>query len=101
VFCQHSENKIESLTNNNDRQILTIVFGIEIPEQYYHCPIVGNLVSHFNLEVNILAAFLGKATERRGWFDLELRGTADRIESALVYLSVIDVIPINVKVCSN
>jgi hypothetical protein len=93
VLFKHPENEFEPQpdNNNNTRQMLTVFFGLEIPEKYYRCPIISNLIAHFDLEVNILAAFLGKTTERRGWFDLELRGTAEQIDSALIYLSIIDI----------
>jgi hypothetical protein len=105
MSSQHLENDLDLVgqarSNMRENRILTAIFGIEIPEKYYYCPIISNLIAHFNLEVNILAAFLGKTTERRGWFELQLRGTELEIESALVYLSVIDILPKHLKVCRD
>jgi ABC-type methionine transport system ATPase subunit len=110
MFFKHQEDpnsehffnsEIELQSRQNTSQLLKVILGIQIPEKYYRCPIISHLSSYFNLEVNILAAFLGNATERRGWFNLELRGTAEQIDSALVYLSVLDVPPLHLEVYNN
>jgi len=46
------------------------------------------LVSHYGLAVNIAAALLGANARDDGWFDLELLGTQQQIQSALIYFDV-------------
>jgi hypothetical protein len=41
--------------------------------------------------VNILAAMLGANAQGDGWFDLLLRGNSQEIDSALIYLSDLDI----------
>ncbi len=41
--------------------------------------------------MNFNGALLGGKTSDDGWFDLELNGTAQQIESALIYLNDLDV----------
>lgn len=63
---------------------------VRINKDYHEEPIISRLVSHHGVTVNIMAALLGANARDDGWFDLELRGTADKIRSALIYLAELD-----------
>ncbi|OKH25137.1 ABC transporter [Hydrococcus rivularis NIES-593] len=64
---------------------------IRIPKNYHHEPIISHLISQHQLEVNILAALLGVNARDDGWFDLQLQGKSEQIDSALIYLSELNV----------
>lgn len=64
---------------------------LRIPQKYYLEPVISRLVADFNLKLNIIAAILGKDGQGDGWFDLELKGNHRQIDSALVYLSELDI----------
>ncbi|WP_017305255.1 NIL domain-containing protein [Spirulina subsalsa] len=64
---------------------------VRIPQQYHQEPVITHLASKYQLEVTILAAMLGANAKGDGWFDLALSGSVSQIESALVYLSDLDV----------
>ena len=57
---------------------------------YAQEPVISRLVSDYSLTVNITAAILGANAVGDGWFDLELKGTDAQIQSALTYLSDLD-----------
>jgi len=63
---------------------------IHIPKELHEEPIISRLVSHYGITVNIAAALLGANTRDDGWFELELRGSAEQIQSALIYLNELD-----------
>ncbi|MCG9893743.1 MAG: NIL domain-containing protein [Thermosynechococcaceae cyanobacterium MS004] len=60
---------------------------IQIPPKYTQEPVISTLTTRFELEVNILSALLATNTQESGWFDLELYGTPERIQSAIAYLA--------------
>ena len=64
---------------------------IRVPKEYHQEPVISNLISEYGLTVNFNAALLGVKTSDDGWFDLELNGTSQQIESALIYLNDLDV----------
>lgn len=64
---------------------------IRVPKQHLKEPVIGRLASDYDLDVNILAALLGSEDGHDGWFDLELQGKSQNIDSALTYLSDLDV----------
>lgn len=64
---------------------------IRIPKKYQQEPVLSNLVSQQGLQLNITAALLGGNALGDGWFDLRLQGTSQQIDSALIYLSDLDV----------
>lgn len=64
---------------------------VRIPKDYHHDPVISNLASQYNLSVNILGAMLGANAQGDGWFDLQLSGKYAQIDSALIYLSDLDV----------
>lgn len=63
---------------------------IRIPKDLHEEPVISQLVSQHQVTVNIAAALLGANGRDDGWFELELRGTAFQIESALNYLNELD-----------
>lgn len=63
---------------------------LQIPPQYTQDPIISTL-TRYEVEVNIYSALLAKNSPESGWFDLELRGTPERIQQALDYLSALHV----------
>lgn len=63
---------------------------IRIPKDYHQEPVISQLVSHYHLTVNIVAAILGANANGDGWFDLELKGTQTQIQAALTYLDELD-----------
>ncbi|MBR8826457.1 MAG: NIL domain-containing protein [Gomphosphaeria aponina SAG 52.96 = DSM 107014] len=64
---------------------------IRIPKNYHQEPVISQIVSRNNLEVNILAAILGKNGAGDGWFDLLLQGKSQDIDSALIYLAELNI----------
>lgn len=59
---------------------------LRIPKEYTDEPVISQLVSNYGVTVNITAALLGANARDDGWFDLELQGTSQQIQSALTYL---------------
>lgn len=64
---------------------------IKIPQHYQQEPIISRLTSHHGLEVNIVAALLSANTQNDGWFDLEIRGSSQQIDDALLDLAELNV----------
>lgn len=64
---------------------------MRVPKEYHQEPVISRLISQYGLTVNVNAALLGVKSSDDGWFDLELHGTANQIESALIYLNDLDV----------
>lgn len=77
--------------NESDRRPTQIRIRIQIPKQYHQEPVISRLISQYDLTVNFNAALLGTKPADEGWFDLELFGTQQQIESALIYLNDLDV----------
>lgn len=63
---------------------------IHIPKDLHEEPVISRLVSHYGITVNIVAALLGANMRDDGWFELDLRGKAEQIQSALTYLNELD-----------
>lgn len=63
---------------------------VRIPKDLHEEPVISRLVSHHGVTVNITAALLSANARDDGWFDLELRGTSQQIQSALLYLNELD-----------
>jgi ABC-type methionine transport system ATPase subunit len=63
---------------------------VRIPKTLHQEPVISKLVSHYQLTINITAAILGGNAAGDGWFDLELKGAADQITSALLYMNELD-----------
>ncbi|MBD2100695.1 NIL domain-containing protein [Leptolyngbya sp. FACHB-261] len=73
-----------------DQRLTQTRIRIRIPRNHQE-PVISHLVSRYGLTINISAALLGASVHEDGWFDLELRGAAKAIRSALIYLSDLDV----------
>jgi ABC-type methionine transport system ATPase subunit len=71
----------------DDRRLTQKRIRVRIPKHYHQEPIISDLVSRYQVTVNITAAILGANANGDGWFDLELRGSHDRMEEALTYLN--------------
>jgi hypothetical protein len=57
-----------------------------ILKNYYEKPIISQLVSRYQLTVNIISATLQPNQKNDGWFDLDLWGKTKQIYSSLTYL---------------
>lgn len=75
------------LSSNSDSQCTQARIRIRIPKQYHQEPIISDLIARHELTVNIQAALLTPNAREDGWFDLELRGTSEQVENALIYLN--------------
>jgi hypothetical protein len=62
-----------------------------IPQKHYRKPIICALILDFELQVNVVAAILGKEGIGGGCFDLELEGDREQVDRALIYLSQLDI----------
>jgi ABC-type methionine transport system ATPase subunit len=62
-----------------------------IPKVYWQKPIISQIISQFNLTVNITGAELEKNNNLPGCFDLELRGSMSQIHDALNYLESLNI----------
>jgi ABC-type methionine transport system ATPase subunit len=71
----------------NDSRSTQVRIRIRIPKQYQQEPIISNLITQYNLTINIAAALLSANAHEDGWFDLELRGTSANIQNGLLYLN--------------
>jgi ABC-type methionine transport system ATPase subunit len=59
---------------------------LRVPSEHQKDPIISELISRFELEVNIFAAQLSGSGEGDGWFDLGIAGDKERIKRGLAYL---------------
>ncbi len=64
---------------------------IQVPPQYHGEPVITNLAVMYELQVNIVGAFLAANSSESGWFDVQLRGTPARVDAGLAYLSSLQV----------
>lgn len=60
---------------------------LRIPQQYHQEPVISNLVSKYQVTVNISAAILGANAKGDGWFHLVLSGQSEQVKDALGYLN--------------
>jgi ABC-type methionine transport system ATPase subunit len=89
-FHKTQESDIPQSEKGDTRQTKTRI-RIRVPKEYHQEPVISRLISECGLTVNFNAALLGVKTLDDGWFDLELNGTTQQIESALIYLNDLDV----------
>ncbi|MBE9239571.1 NIL domain-containing protein [Synechocystis salina] len=75
--------------NGSDR-LTEITLYLTIPESYRQEPLITQLVSRYQLQVNILAATLG-TNGGQGQFKLTLIGQSEAINDALAYLEELQV----------
>ncbi|MBV5260560.1 ABC transporter [Synechococcus moorigangaii CMS01] len=71
--------------NKGDRPTQVNIL-VQIPKQYQQDPIITQLAVKYNVQVNILAATLGRDSTVSGWFDLQISGPVHAIQDALLYL---------------
>jgi hypothetical protein len=64
---------------------------ISIPQYYYPQPIISQLISGYDLTVNIVAALLVSESGEDGWFKLAIQGSSLQVEAALGYLQTMNV----------
>lgn len=85
-----SNNSIPHPSVETDTRVTQTRIRVRIPKTYHEEPILSRLVSHHGVTINITAALLGANARDDGWFDLELQGSANCIQSALTYLNELD-----------
>jgi ABC-type methionine transport system ATPase subunit len=86
----HSANSPTSTGVEVDHRPTQTRIRMRIPKTYHQEPVISRLVSDYGLTVNITAALLGANARDDGWFDLELNGSVQQINSALTYLDELD-----------
>jgi len=64
----------------------TIKISLHIPPKYLQKPIIFDLASQYNLEVNITSALLGEDSDGDGWFNLRLKGKEETLKQGIKYL---------------
>ncbi|CAN1213572.1 ABC-type metal ion transport system [Tumidithrix helvetica PCC 7403] len=91
----HNSKSTASLGAHPNRQedprLMHVRIWLRIPKLYQQEPVISKLVSHHGLIVNINSAMLSAETQLEGWFNLELRGTAQQINSALTFANELGV----------
>lgn len=83
-------NSSEAIASSIDERHRQTHIRLCIPKQFHQEPIISNLITQYHLTVNIAAALLSVNAHDDGWFDLQLYGTAQHINSALIYLNDLD-----------
>ncbi|BAQ66885.1 NIL domain-containing protein [Geminocystis sp. NIES-3709] len=78
-------------TDTLNKEIKSLKISLHIPPKYLQTPIIFDLASNYDLEVNITSALLGEYGEGDGWFNLVLKGTEISLKNALNYLSDLDI----------
>ncbi|NJL41332.1 MAG: ABC transporter [Leptolyngbyaceae cyanobacterium SL_7_1] len=86
-MSEQSTNWQGAIASSNDERHGQTHIQLRIPKQFHQEPIISNLITQYDLTVNITAALLSANAREDGWFDLELYGTTQQINSALVYLN--------------
>lgn len=91
--------QIVDTSNLSDRnqKLREIRLGIQIPQKKHPYSIISNINAYFDVEVNIVAVLRDKE-QGSSWFELELNGSDKQIDSALIYLSAIKIVPIYLSV---
>lgn len=84
-------NSVDTIEQELTQRLTQTRIRIQIPRQYHSEPVISYLASNHHLEITILAALLSGNCKESGWFDLQLRGTTQQIDSALIYLSDLNV----------
>lgn len=89
---QSDQNDLNSLAlAARERHQSLVQIRLRVPKKYHREPVISKLSSDYQLEVNILGAVLGQYAREDGWFDLQLKGTPQQINSAMIYLSDLDI----------
>jgi ABC-type methionine transport system ATPase subunit len=64
---------------------------MQIPQNLHQVPIISQLITDYQLGVNIQAAVLDRKATGGGWFDLSLTGDTAQLQAALDNLKQIGV----------
>jgi len=86
----NSLEQVKSTTQMGANRPTQTRIKIRIPKDLHEEPVISRLVSQHGVTVNIIAALLGSNARDDGWFELELRGTSQQLQSALIYLDELD-----------
>lgn len=78
------------MTTEQESRLIHKKILLRIDKRYHQEPVISNLVSKFNLRINIASALLTRNWEEDGWFELEIEGTTTQVKSALTYLNDLD-----------
>lgn len=78
-------------TNMIKAEKKSLKISLHIPPKYLQKPIIFDLASSYNLEVNITSALLGEYGDGDGWFNLVLSGENQQIKDGLNYLKQLDI----------
>ncbi|AFY91321.1 NIL domain-containing protein [Chamaesiphon minutus] len=76
--------------NESPIKVLTSI-DINIPQQLHQEPVLAKLIGNYHLVVNFQAAILDRKATGGGWFNLNLEGHPQNIETALTYLQELGV----------
>ncbi|ACA98800.1 MULTISPECIES: NIL domain-containing protein [Cyanophyceae] len=76
----------ESVEKNPGDRHTQVNILVQIPKQYQQDPIITQLAVKYNIQVNILAATLGRDNTVSGWFDLQISGPHQAVKDAILYL---------------
>lgn len=78
-----------NITLQSDK-IIPVRITIKIVKNRNPYLVIANLATHFGVEVNTISA-LSVREKQSSWFKLELMGTRKQIDSALIYLSALEI----------
>lgn len=78
-------------TNTIEQEKKSLKISLHIPPKYLQKPIIFDLASNYNLEVNITSALLGEYGDGDGWFNLVLLGKNEHLKEGLNYLKQLDI----------
>jgi hypothetical protein len=81
----------QRLSNSQANKLGKTRIQFIVPQKHHKKPIICSLILDFELQVNLIAAILGKDGVGGGCFDLELEGHQQQIDLALIYLSQLDI----------
>ncbi|MBO3461416.1 NIL domain-containing protein [Aetokthonos hydrillicola Thurmond2011] len=82
-----STEQVTSTTIFKDNRRTEKRVRIYIPKNLHGEPVISNIISRYQVTINIRAAQLGSQIPQEGYFDLEIRGKAYQIENVLSYLN--------------
>lgn len=78
------------LSTNSQEKVLYSI-DINIPQKLHQEPVLANLIGNYNLTVNFKAAVLDRKATGGGWFNLDLEGYPQDIDTALSYLRSLEI----------
>ena len=78
------------LSTNSQEKVLYSI-DINIPQKLHQEPVLANLIGNYNLTVNFKAAVLDRKATGGGWFNLDLEGYPQDLDTALSYLRSLEI----------